>query len=760
MRSAALCFFAGTLLLHSLTDLPAPGWGGLGLAGAVVLIRCGPWLRLPGWGLAGFGWALLWTPTAFQVQLPAALESIDLRVTGWVASMPEVFYRSTRFQLTVDTLEQQGVPVPLRGRLRLSWYNDAPPLGVGDKWQLTVRLKRPRNLANPGGFDRERWLFINDIAAQGYVRSQPEPRLLVQADRYPLDRFRQRVAEDFARLLPDSPYRGILSALAVGEEQGIQPQQWDVFTRTGTGHLISISGLHIGLVAGLVFLLVRHGWAWFPPLALRLPAGKAAAVAALLGAGGYALLAGLSLPTQRSWVMVAVMMLALLSQRPVASSRVLALALLAVLILDPAAPLSSGFWLSFGAVAAILYSLTGRRRTSGLVGEWIRLQLAVTLALLPLTLLLFQQIQLLSPVANLIAIPWTNVTVVPLTLLAVLAGSVSETVQAGLLALAALAMDGLWRFLVWVGKTPWGLVFYPAPPLWTLAFGLPGLLWLLMKGLPARWLGGVLCLPMLFFPTVRPASGGYWFTLLDVGQGLAAVVRTERHVLVYDTGPRRGSGFDAGRFVLVPFLRQQGVGQVDTLIVSHADNAHMGGTRSLLEQFAVGQILTSSPQQVPIRGAQPCQAGLEWTWDEVRFQLLHPPAGGVFSGDNASCVLRVEGRQGKVLLPGDIEAPAAAALVRTYGSELAAQVLVAPHHGTRDVDSPAFIAAVQPEYVLFATGYGDRYPKPETVSRYQGAGAVVLDTADQGSITFRFEAGEALRPESYRQQVRRYWHTP
>jgi competence protein ComEC len=395
------------------------------------------------------------------------------------------------------------------------------------------------------------------------------------------------------------------------------------------------------------------------------------------------------------------------------------------------------------------------------LGQWLRLQWIVSLALLPATLMLFQQFSLLAPLANLIAIPWVSVTVVPLTLLAVLVGLLNPSAQAGLLKIAELTMDWLWGYLAWLSNLSWASLPWPAPPLWSLGFALPGLILLLApRGLPGRWLGGILCLPLLYFPKAAPAPGEVWFSLLDVGPGLAAVVRTATHTLVYDTGPRWSAGFDAGRSAVLPSLRQQGVTSVDTLILSHADNAHVGGTRTLLEQLEVAQVLTSSLVAVPVAGAQPCREGQEWRWDGVRFRLLHPPVVGKFSGDNASCVLLVEGKAGSILLPGDSGSAAQAALVKRYGDALAVQVLVAPHHGTREEVLTSFLTHVNPRYVLFSTGSDNRYPTAETGLYYRQTGATVLDTAQHGCISFRITARQALIPELYRQQVRRYWHIP
>ena len=771
MRLGAVAFLLGILVLQALPELPGRIWI-LGLPGVLALLAFVPRWRLPAWSAAGFLWALWLAPP--PAPLPTELEGVDMWVEGWIAAIPDRGGRSTRFEFVVGRALARGEEsATLVGqRLRLSWWSDStgienaaktiPSLRVGDRWGFAVRLKRPHGLLNPGGFDHERWLYARGIVATGGIRSYPMPRLLAEAERYPLDRYRQQVAEAFDRLLPGNPQTGVLTALAVGEQGGITPWQWDVFNRTGVGHLMSISGSHIGLIASMMFALAWGFWSRIPALALRWPAARAAALVALVGAGGYALLSGLSVPAQRAFLMLAVAMTALFFLRAAASSHILALALLTVLIIDPKAPLLVGFWLSFGAVAAILYSVGGRWRARRPLGQTIDLQLSITLALLPLLLLFFQRFPLLSPLANLIAIPWVGCTVLPLTLLAVLAGWIGPAVQAPLLEGAALTMEGLWRILLWLDRWP-GMVWYrPEPPLWALVFALPGVALLLgPRGLPGRWLGLLLCLPLLWPPAATPPSGGVWFTLLDVGPGLAAVVRTQHHVLVYDTGPRLGETLDAGRAVIAPFLRQQGVIKLDMLIVSHADKQHTGGVRSLREQMPVGRILTSSLEQTPIDGAELCRVGQDWEWDGVRFRLLHPPATG-FVDDEASCVLQVIGSAGRVLLPGDIETRAETALTAIHGAELVAEVLVAPHQGRRNLSVPAFLAAVQPRYILFSTGYRNRfgYPRPETVARYRATGATLLDASHEGALTFRLEPGRPLALERYRRDHRRYWTAP
>lgn len=763
MRAAVLAFLLGLLVLHGQSALPSPAWL-LGLPTVVVAAWRWPWLRLPGWFALGFAWGLLWAWWQLQNPLPADLEGVDLTVTGWIASIPESGSRRTRFELVPDTLHADGEPIALGGRLRLSWYATPPPrLTVGDRWQLTVRLRRPRGFMNPGGFDFERWLFVNGIRATGYVREQPAPRLLARAERYPIDRLRQRIGQHFEQLLPGDPYRGILTALAIGDRQGISNDQWDLFQRTGTGHLMAISGLHIGLLAGLAFWLIRRLWVLVPGLVLRWPAPQAAALGALLAATGYALLAGLSLPTQRALVMLSVALLALLLRRPAVPSRILAAALLAVLLLDPGAPLAAGFWLSFGAVAALLYALAGRYPRPVELAQWLRLQLVILIALAPITLSLFQTLTPIALLANLIAIPWASFTIVPSTLLAVLLSPFSDTLAGGLLHIAARTLEFLWRILYRLATLPGGQISLAAPPLWALLPALPGVLLLLApRGLPGRWLGLPLCLPLLVFPIDAPAPGSARFTLLDVGSGLATVVQTRHHVLVYDTGPWLGPRLDGGRSALLPLLRQQGVNRIDTVIVSHADGQHSGGVRSLLDALPATRILTASPMATPIRGAEACVAGDRWRHDGVEFRILHPPAGPNPGTDDHSCVLLVEAGGRRLLLAGDLEAAGLRALLPQLAEHAPVDILLAPHQGRRPLPLPELLELVEPRYVLFATGHGNRwgYPRPETVAGYTATGATLLDTADSGAIYFDLAADTPLEAGRYREQARRYWHMP
>lgn len=751
MRLAAVSFLVGTLLLHACPQLP-PAWC-LSAVLPALLLLIGRWTRPAGWLLLGFLWTLAWALPLTQNPLPADLEKTDLHVTGWIASIPEHQQHRRRFQFAIQHLSHAGHTIHLPGRLLLSWYGSPPQaLQVGDRWRLTVRLQRPRGFRNPGGFDYERWLFLHRIAATGYVRSKPAAVRLGGAERFPLTRWRQHLAQRLHQLLAGNRYGGILTAIAVGDRQGIDSDQWQLLRHTGTSHLMAISGLHIGLVAGLIYWLILGLWSLWPMAALRWPAPKAAAAGALLAAGGYALLAGLALPTQRALIMLAVALLALLRQRPVVPSRLLAAALLAVLLIDPGAPLAAGFWLSFSAVGALLYAISGHYPRRSAWYHWPRLQLVVLLALAPITLLNFQRITLVSPLANLLAIPWASLLIVPQTLLGVLALAISSSLAGALLALASAATDLLWRLLHLLAQWHTSQLVLPAPPLWTFIFVVPGLMLLLApRGIPGRWLGLPLCLPLVFFPSGRPAPGSALFTLLDTGSGLASVVQTAHHTLVYDTGRWFSGNFDAGRFALVPFLHQAASPRVDVLIISDPGNRYRGGVRSLRAALPVARTLVPDSRALPINGAERCQ-NRHWRWDGVRFRLFA-------TGPASSCVLLVTAAGHRLLLTGNPSADTVRALFPALTSRAPIDVLLAPQQGRRPPPQ-GLLESARPRYVLLATGYHNRwgYPRPATLRRYRASGAILLDTATSGAISFRLSTRQTLRPRHYRQAMRHYWN--
>lgn len=755
MYSGTIAFLCGILALTHCAELPAPMWAWLLVPLAPLAIAGGRW-RWPATAAAGFLWAACYSASLLHPVLDPALEGRDLRVAGCIEGLPRRGGHATRFILRLPPGARGPGGAVLPRRLRLGWYQHPPALRAGGCWRLTVRLKRPHGFRNPGGFDYEGWLFRSGVGATGYVRARASA--VPDGAHWSLDRARQILAARIDAALGADPYRGILRALAVGDRSAIPRAQRTVLKATGTAHLVAISGLHIGLVAGLALWCV--GLLWRYSGAVRLwPAPRAAAVGALVAAFGYALLAGLSLPTRRALIMLTVVLGARLMGRATAPARTLCLALLVVLIWEPTAVLGAGLWLSFAAVAVILYVGAGGSVRRGRL-RWLGLQWRITLGLLPLLLIWFQQAGLLAPLANLLAVPWIGFAVVPPTLAGTAALAAGLPWGGDLLGFAAGALKWLWPLLSWAAALPGTQWVQPSPPPWTWVPATLGTLLLLgPRGLPARWLGALYLAPLFAWVPPAPPPGALRLTLLDVGQGLAAVVRTHRHVLVYDTGPRFGPEFDAGAAVLVPYLRSRGIRRIDRLVVSHGDNDHIGGAASLLQQLPVSRILTSVPARLT-RGAVRCERGQHWRWDDVEFRILHPAAGSRMRGNDASCVLRIAGSAGAVLLTGDIEAPAERALLSDGARALRARVLVVPHHGSRSSSTPAFVAAVRAQLALLPVGYRNRFrlPSEEVLARYRRAGARLLDTASAGAITIRLLPGErAPQVRTYRGSVRRFW---
>lgn len=773
MRLAILAFAAGVLILQWQAELPAVAWLVAAAAGGLALFAAAwrwPWFAVPAAAFLGFAWAGGWAMHRLADALPPAHEGRDLELVGVVASLPQAFENGVRFEFDV---ERSSLSVP--SRIALSWYRGLrpqedddfhvlPPIRAGERWRLTVRLRRPHGNVNPHGFDYEGWLFERGLRATGYVRKSGENRRLddlVIEPGYLVERAREGIRDRFRRALGEVPYSGVLVALAIGDQRAIEPELWRIFSRTGTTHLMSISGLHVTMVAGLAAGLAGWGWRRQPRLVLRLPAQKAAAAAGLLAAFAYCLLAGFAVPAQRTLYMLAVVALALGSGRAVAGSRVLATALLVVLILDPWAVLAPGFWLSFGAVGVLFYAGAGRLRAGHWLMEWLRGQWAVTLGLIPALLALFQQFSLVSPLANTVAIPVVSLLVTPLALLATL------PFAAPLLRLAHWLTERLMDFLSWLSATGWAVWQQPAPPAWAVALGIAGVAWMLLpRGFPGRWVGAVALVPLVALPVARPPEGELLVRMLDVGQGLAVHVQTANHDLLYDAGPAYSADADAGSRVVVPYLRAVGVRRLDMLVVSHRDRDHEGGAASVLKEVPTGELLSSVADDHPLAQAdvprRRCSDGQSWAWDGVRFEVLHPGEedyDGRKKSNALSCVLRVSAPGGAILLTGDIEAKEEAVLFARHGGRLMADVLLPPHHGSRSSSSAEFIAGVSPRLGLVSAGYRNRFghPSPEVVERLRNSAVVIRRTDAEGALTLRF-APAGITVAAARDERRRYWH--
>lgn len=522
------------------------------------------------------------------------------------------------------------------------------------------------------------------------------------------------------------------------------------------------------MVSGLIFSLVYWIWRRNRRLTLWLPARKAAAVAGLIAALGYALLAGFAVPAQRTVYMLAVVAIALWLGRFTAATMILTWALLAVVLFDPWAVLSPGFWLSFGAIATIMLVSSGRIGREHWLTGWARIQWAITLGLVPALLAMFQQISLVSPIANAIAVPLVSLVVVPLTLLATL------PLLDFMLLPAHAVLSGCMDLMRWMSDLPHAVWSQHAPPMWTVAAGIAGIIWMLLpgsiglaRGFPARWLGIVALLPMFLLLPSKPGPGELWLSVLDVGQGLAVVARTENHTLLYDTGPPSGSESDSGNRTIVPFLRGEGIKRLDAMVVTHADSDHSGGALSVLQAVPVEWLVSSLNDGHPIQLAaskkQRCQAGETWQWDGVQFDMLHPPVQSYsnpgLKTNALSCVLKISTPHGSVLLPADIEKQSEYQLLTQAGHALRSTVLVAPHHGSKTSSTDEFIHQVNPRLVIFTVGYRNRFghPKDAVVERYRALGSRLLRSDADGAVLLRFAEDDVV-VETSRALRRRYWH--
>jgi competence protein ComEC len=727
-------------------------------------------------GLVGFAFAAWRADMRLADELPPRWEGRDIEVVGVIDELPQAAERGTRFAFAVERVLTPEAVVP--SELSLAWYSafprdgpaDATPeLHAGERWHLTVRLKRPHGTVNPHGFDVEAWLLENNLRATGYVRQDDaNHRLEAFAGRLEdyVERARESIRARILGALDGRPYAGVLAALTIGDERAIPAEQWQIFNRTGIGHLISISGLHITFFAMLIGAIVFWLWRKSHALTTRLPARKAAALAGVIAAFAYVLLAGFQIPAQRTLYMLTVAAIGLWLGRPGTASVVWLWALAVVLAWDPWASLTPGFWLSFGAVGLLLYIGVGRIGAAAAWREATRAQAAITLGLIPLMLILFQQISIVSPLANAVAIPVVTFIVVPLAL-------ASIVVPWDLLLVAAHQIFAwLALFLDVLGGLPVAVWQQHAPPAWAALVGVLGVLWLLApRGVPGRVLGLAGLAPLFIVVPLLPPPGAFRVTVLDVGQGLAVLVQTHAHALLYDTGPRFNETADAGNRIIAPMLRSTGVARLDALIVSHQDSDHSGGALSLLQTVPVGWVASSLPADHPIvrsldaRGeaARRCVAGERWTWDGVDFVMLHPVAANYanpkLKANDLSCVVHVANAAGSVLLTGDIEARTEADLIRRVEERLHADLLVVPHHGSRTSSTPAFIAAVHPEIAAFTPGYRNRFghPRPEIVARYAAAGVRTYRTDYEGALTFTFDDGAARQPRREREHDAHYW---
>lgn len=750
----AISFLCGVCILQTVAHLPSLM---ILLMGILVTfcfsMRFAP-LKYVTVILLGAFYADWYAATLIQFQLPTSVEGKPVFVRGIITSLPEKTEFGHRFELSL--IELNGVKTShVNVRLVAPTFY---PLQVGDEWVWQVKMKRLRGLQNPGGFDFEAWALQKGIRATGYVLTNHANRVLSHhVYAYAITRFRQYIQQQLTTMPITSPW---MSALMIGERNNIPAEAWDVLRKTGTNHLMVIAGLHIGLVGGFVYALTRRIVCLIPQIMLKIPAQEMSVMTATLICFCYALLSGLALPSQRSILMLIPFTLAVLMRRSLSGWQGWSIALMLVLMINPLVVLNESFWLSFATIALILYGMSSRLAPQGWWWHWGRVQWVIGFGLIPLSFSLFQETSVISFIVNTIAIPWLGLIILPLCLLSLILLLLSPFLATYLIAFTTLQINALWAVLVFFSTLPIA-AWHVAIPNWLIFFTtIIGVLYLLLpSGIPGKWLGIVWCLPLLTYEPPRPSAGEFWVSVIDVGQGLSVIVETQHHVLLYDTGPGLLNSLNAGENNIIPALRSLSINHLNTIVISHGDNDHLGGLRSILSVIPTQEVMTSVPDKIHFDKIKSCVAGGEWNWDGVSFTMLYPETTQSSRGNDSSCVLKVGNQSNQLLLPGDIEKFSEAFLVKNNRDQLKSSVLIAPHHGSKTSSTDAFINAVNPSIVIFSTGYRNRYhlPHPSIVARYHHHSVRDINTVNSGYVKILFRDTGPIKIDQYRLLHWRYW---
>lgn len=726
----------------------------------------------------GVVWHWLWAVQQLENRLLPLWEGEGVIVQGQVVGLPVDTAQGQRFRIAIHSAQ----PMTLQGQLQLNTFPGAQQIQVaaGELWRLRVRLKQVHGYSNPGNFDQEGLLFRQGVIATGYVRESGENKRLA-INSWSISWLRQRLFNNlkaqFEKTHIASAKQGMMLALIMGERSALSAENWRLFSATGTTHLFVISGLHVGLISLLGFRLANPVFRCLlalPLIRVRCyPAPSFAAVFACVLCLVYSLLAGWTLPTQRACIMVTVFLSSYVSKRHISLSLRYLFALSLVLSLDPLAFTSAGFWLSFVAVGVLLFFSLPMEKNSGAVGArdlnrcvrsgwqtFLRPQWLIFIGLfLPLSFWI-GQVSLLAPLVNVLAIPLVGLVIVPLLLLGTIGTFIGEWVATPWFLFSEVGLSYLFSFLEFVSSNTasWNTLALSPPQTWQLLFILPGVFLLLMPlRFPYRWLALPLCLPLLVRADQESQNEQLRMDVFDVGQGLAVLIRTASHNLLFDTGPGNDEDWNAGDALLVPALKHSGVQNLSMIIVSHSDNDHAGGFNSIREAFPQAQLLVG--ESLPGVKAKKCRKGQAWEWDGVVFDILHPQE-EMQSANNNSCVLRIQAGEHGILLPGDIDASVEKQLVADYGSGLASTVLVAAHHGSATSSSFPLLKMVNASQVVFANGYLNSFGHPASaiLMRHHLFGSELYETAHTGMLSFRFNLADPLPQVSgFRQRNRHYW---
>ncbi|MCK5334663.1 MAG: DNA internalization-related competence protein ComEC/Rec2, partial [Gammaproteobacteria bacterium] len=640
------------------------------------------------------------------------------------------------------------------------WYYTKTQLKPGQRWQFVVRLKPPSGFQNPGGFDYEAWLYQQNIHATGYIRKSSLNKKVNESYWLSMvDRLRFKIKETI-NSNTDAEMAALLNALAIGYRGDMSAETWQVFIKTGTNHLIAISGLHIGLIAGFVWMSLRL----LARIKVLSPyfSHRSLLVYSFIAALIYAALAGFTIPTQRALIMLAVVYTGLFLYRQLTVMQSLSLALIVVLVISPTSVLSVGFWLSFLAVAAISYSMVGRFSGRNKLISWLWPQIVVIVALMPLSFYFFQQSSVIALLANIVAIPLIGMLILPVLLLALLIAPIHTGLSSLLLSLSADILSYLLMFLHYLSEVEFSVWVHSEADILSLLLAMTGLVLLFVPyAFPARILSVFLLMPLLAYKNQTLPENDFELHVLDVGQGLSVFIKTKNHHLLFDAGARFSDRFDVGEKVVVPFLRHQGVRKLDRIIISNGDNDHIGGAQVVIDNIETERVIGRDIEKLNHGNTSLCIQGQKWSWDGVDFEILHPLHQHYRKRNNYSCVLKVSNAVNSLLITGDIEKKVEKELLKEQPESLKVNVLIVPHHGSKTSSTVKFLRAVKPEIAIYSSGFLNRYrfPRPEVVERYTDMGVMQLNTAKSGHISLLVDQNRLKdRIISYRHQYRRYWH--
>lgn len=761
MLKFSLCLLAGATLPAYLAGLPASGllWASIVIA---PLLGASGRLRPLAFLLLGFGLAGLDAGRRLDERLDVDRHGERTEVSVRIDSFPETDNLAVRF--TAQPIARPDLP----SRLRLTWYMPVEPPSLGETWRLAVRLRAPHGYANPDGFDYEGWLFRDGIGATGYVEPERHSYRIHGSEVPRLDRIRRHVDERLARLVGPDERSAVLAAVVVGARHRISREQWERFARTGTSHLMAVSGLHIGLAGGSAF---AAAWALAALIAGRRNLRDLALIVAVACATGYAVLSGFAVPARRALLMAAIAALAVLCRRRLPPARLLALTVVLVIVADPVAVLSPGFRLSFAAVAVLLIIAgryvtairssvaPARSRMAAATKQLGILQFSLLAGLFPLVVSEFGRFSPLAPLVNIVVLPIFNVLTVPLALAGTLLDGPVEPLGDRFIVLSDHGLRFALTLIDAAGARPLSWADSVAANRLPVLL-LPVLVIVLPGGWPGRKVAAIAMAAVIINRPAPPPPGCVDYHALDVGQGLSVVLQTHRHTLLFDTGPSFRSGGSAAGFAVLPFLARRGIDRVDELIVSHGDLDHAGGLRDLIRGARVGNIRTGEPIPLLGRAQQACVAGDRWTWDGAAFRVLHPRHNTRWRGNNASCVLEISVGEYRLLLTGDIESPVEKLLAHRDQLRTAFVVFV-PHHGSPTSSTESLVQATRPDVALISAGFRNRWGQPAqaVTDRWRRAGASVINSAEAGAVSQRLCADTGpQRLRATRFERRRVWH--